>query len=263
MKTPEVIKLYFFAQMQDFCWHDWFISSTTLFSIHKGFRMPSKKSISCTSCHWRTALKSSQQKWNKYAKKEKQVSCSQSWNTGHLIYSIYSFNIERQNVNILDTPERGLTFMLFSPGSPQLSLGETDEEHGTKPHVHPNSSTLLWLEERVASVLLSLPPCVALPHSLFLTSAKVYCLPCLCVSPQSNIWGDASMAGRVYQQLKCWGLCSTFTPLSWFTPWSGCSLSLPPCVCICLSLTELRSFSDLHREEIFMYSYIFPFLPKP
>ena len=33
--------------------------------------------------------------------------------------------------------KRGLTFMLLSPDSPQLSLGETDEENSTKPHVQP------------------------------------------------------------------------------------------------------------------------------
>lgn len=42
-----------------------------------------------------------------------------------------------------------LTFMLLSPDSPQLSLGETDEENSTKPHVQ----------------LTLLPPSPALNHS--------------------------------------------------------------------------------------------------
>lgn len=49
----------------------------------------------------------------------------------------------------VDTEQWVLTFMLLSPDSPQLSLGETDEENSTKPHVQPTvlppSPTLLSL----------------------------------------------------------------------------------------------------------------------
>lgn len=98
--------------------------------------------------------------------------------------------------------KQSLTFVLLSPDSPQLSLGETDEENSTKPHVQPtllppsptlyhsSSSSvspvapLTTLEERGAS-LLHFPALTLLPSSplcsptqlpcFFLTSAKVCC----------------------------------------------------------------------------------------
>ena len=104
-----------------------------------------------------------------------------------------------------------LTFMLISPDSPQLSLGETDEENSTKPHVQ---LTLLPPSlSRYQSLLLLLFPCFpltslevtgrltpplpclsslslfasALPHNFFfLTSAKVYCFCLPAVSVVSS-----------------------------------------------------------------------------
>lgn len=145
--------------------------------------------------------------------------------------------------------------MLLSPDSPQLSLGETDEENSTKPHVQPSllppSRTLyhssllliflfplsLCLEERDATLLHSptFRRCLfasALPHNcLFLTSAKVCCfspssacLPSLLyvfvrpseqLSEMTNSWKEKS--GQTDERGVVVCLCFPFAAISLFS----------------------------------------------
>lgn len=119
--------------------------------------------------------------------------------------------------------------MLLSPDSPQFSLGETNEENSTKPHVQPTllppsptlyhfffffffpASLLALLEERGASHSSTPPPFVALsspllshtllsPHLsqallLFSPPLSLLCFTSL-FGPQSKFLEDGSMAAE-------------------------------------------------------------------
>lgn len=125
-----------------------------------------------------------------------------------------------------------LTFVLLSPDSAQLSLGETDEENGTKPHVQltllPPSpalfySSLILLSSPVSPLtllevggasLLHSPTfrrslfASALPQLLFLhLSQRLLLFSLLCLSlfsalrtslfgPESNFSDDGFVAGK-------------------------------------------------------------------
>lgn len=171
---------------------------------------------------------------------------------------------------IYETKQR-LTFVLLSPDSPQLSLGETDEENSTKPHVRPTllppSPTLFTLfffcfpccpshyAGRTGRLTPPLPRLDVAPffasllsHTtacFFLTSAKVCLLflPPLSVSlsrPQCNFWDDRSMAGKELTNswsAADWGVCALPSlQILYFLPLRF-NHSLPPLSFFCLSLT--------------------------
>lgn len=103
-----------------------------------------------------------------------------------------------------------LTFMPLSPDSPQLSLGETDEENSTKPHVQ----------------LSLLPPSPALYYSS--PSLLLPCFPC-------HFAGRTGSLTSSLPHLSSLSLCFCSPTTAFSSPQPGFTAFLPP-LSVCLSL---------------------------
>ena len=166
--------------------------------------------------------------------------------------------------------------MLLSPDSPQLSLGETDEENSTKPHVQPtllppsptlyHSSFLLLLFSppfpphfagrnraphsssplpfvALSSPLLSHSTAFSSPQPRFTAFLPPDRRSSLALRPrftlQSNFWDDWSMAGRELTNswsVAEWGVFSLLFLCSNLIIFYSLNSSLPP---LCLSVSFL------------------------